>query len=169
MAWNAWTRFCERDDSQGEYFKGIHRFLRSETKSISWITTHKWLDRTKVQRDGRSCKIKITRTIHLSKEEFKRYQGQWYLTLSMSGKNEPIGLRPDFRAVVYLNNGLHHESSEEVRTNFSIAKKEMAFLKRFMVRHIRLELVELLKKSSDFFVSWFRLRLMAIHCNWRLL
>ena len=35
-------------------------------------------------------------TYHLSKEEFKRYQGQWCLTLNKSGKNGPMRLRSDF-------------------------------------------------------------------------
>ena len=55
-------------------------------------------------------------TYRLSKEEFKRYQGQWYLTLNKSGKNAPMKLRPDFRAAVSLSlkNRLHRESGEEV-------------------------------------------------------
>ena len=50
-------------------------------------------------------------TYRLSKEEFKRYQGQWYPTLS---KNAPMRLRQDFRAAVSLENRLHRESGEEV-------------------------------------------------------
>ena len=44
----------------------------------------------------------------------KRYQGQWYLTLNMSGKNAPMRRRPDFRAAVSLKNRLHRESGEQV-------------------------------------------------------
>ena len=76
-------------------------------------------------------------TYRLSKEEFEKYRGQWYLTLIKSGKNAPIRLRPDFRAAVSLKNRLHRESGEEIcRTNISTAIQEMAlFLKRFLVGH----------------------------------
>ena len=57
---------------------------------------------------------KESQTYHLSKEEFKRYQGQWYLTLNKSGKNAPMRLRPDFRAAVSFKNDLHRESGEEI-------------------------------------------------------
>ena len=50
---------------------------------------------------------------HLSKEEFKRYQGQWYVKLNKSGKNAPLRLRSDFRAAVSLKNRLDRESGEE--------------------------------------------------------
>ena len=53
-------------------------------------------------------------TYHLTPEERKRYQGQWYLTLNKSGKNALMRLRPDFRAAVSLKNRLHRESGEEV-------------------------------------------------------
>ena len=47
------------------------------------------------------------------KEEFKRYQGLWYLTLNKSGKNAPMRLRSGFRAAVTIKNRLHQESGEE--------------------------------------------------------
>ena len=53
-------------------------------------------------------------TYRLSKEEFKRYQGHWYLTLNKSGKNALMRLRPDFPAAVSLKNRLHRESGEEI-------------------------------------------------------
>ena len=49
-----------------------------------------------------------------SREEFKRYQGQWNLILNKPGKNAPMRLRPDFRAAVSLKNRLHRESGEEI-------------------------------------------------------
>ena len=49
----------------------------------------------------------------LSRDEFQRYQGQWYLTLNKSGKNAPMRLRSDFRAAVTIKNRLHRESGEE--------------------------------------------------------
>ena len=57
---------------------------------------------------------KQNHTYHLSTEEFKRYQGQWYLTLNKLGKNAPMRFRPDFRAAVSLENRLHRESGEEI-------------------------------------------------------
>ena len=56
---------------------------------------------------------KHNHTYHLSEEEFKRYQGQWYLTLNNQAKNAPMRLRPDFRAAVPLKKGLHREYGEE--------------------------------------------------------
>ena len=51
---------------------------------------------------------------HLTPEEEKRYQGQWFLTLNKQGKNGPMKLRSDFRAAVLMKNRLHHESGEQV-------------------------------------------------------
>ena len=42
-----------------------------------------------------------------SRDEFQRYQKQWYLTLNKSGK------RCDFRTAITLMNRLHRESGEE--------------------------------------------------------
>ena len=50
---------------------------------------------------------------HLTPEEYRRYQGQWHLTLNKSGKTGPMRLRPDFRAAVSLKNRLHRESGEK--------------------------------------------------------
>ena len=97
-AWNVWKRCCKRVDSQGEHFKGIHdRFLRDQQKCIE-------MDEL----------AKQNHTYHLSTEEFKKYQGQWWLTVNKSGKNAPVRLRPDFQSAVSLENRLHHESGEQV-------------------------------------------------------
>ena len=101
---------------------------------------------------------KQNHTYHLSTEEFKRYQGQWYLTLNKSGKNAPMRLRQDFRAAV------------SPRTNFSSTLQEMALcLKRFLVGHVQtlVELIRCFFKLPLFCYSWFRLQSMAIHCNRR--
>ena len=58
-------------------------------------------------------------TYHLSKEEFRRYQGQWYLTVNKSGKHAPMRLRQDSRAPVSLKNRLYRESGEEVAVPIS--------------------------------------------------
>ena len=55
-------------------------------------------------------------THRLSKEEFKRYKGQWCLTLNKSGKNAPMRLRHDFRAAVSLklqNQLLKHNRGDD--------------------------------------------------------
>ena len=61
------------------------------------------------QSDGQNkkCKemdelAKEDHTYHLYPEECRRHQGQWYLTLNMSGESGPIGLRSDFRAAVSI-------------------------------------------------------------------
>ena len=84
IAWNAWKRCCKRVDSQAERFKGIHdRFLRDQIYRESQLQIG-WTEQ--------KCKemnelAKQNHTYHLSTEEFKRYQGQWYLTVNKSGKN----------------------------------------------------------------------------------
>ena len=80
----------------------------SETKSI---VNHNSQEQKCIEMDELA---KQNHTYHLSTEEFKRYQGQWYLTLNKSGKNVPMRLRPDFRAAVSLKNRLHRESGEEI-------------------------------------------------------
>ena len=106
-AWNAWKRCCKRVDSHGEHFKGIHdRSLR--------------LDRAKVHERKIDELAKENHLYHLFAEEFKGYQGQWYLTLNKSGKNAPMGLRPDFRAAASLKNRLHRESGEEIAEPISL-------------------------------------------------
>ena len=111
LAWNAWKRCCKKVDSQSEHYKGIHdRFLRNQVYCASQLAIG-WTEQKCKEWDQFA---KQDHTYHLSKEEFKRYQGQWYLTLNKSGKNAPLRLRPDFRAAVSLKNRLHRESDEEV-------------------------------------------------------
>ena len=111
FAWNAWKRCCKRVDSQGEHFTGIHdRFLRDPVCRESQLAIG-WTEQKCKEMDGLA---KQNHTYHLSTEEFKRYQGQWYLTFNKSGKNGPMRLRPDFRAAVSLKNRLHRESGVQV-------------------------------------------------------
>ena len=110
-AWDAWKRYCKRDDSQGEHYKGIHdRFLRDRVYRDSQLLIG-WTEQKCIEMDELA---KQDHTYRLSKEEFKRYQGQWYLTLNKSGKNARMRLRLDFRAEVSLKNCLHGESGEEL-------------------------------------------------------
>ena len=111
MAWNAWKRCCKKFDSKGEHFTGVHdRFLRDPVcresqLEIGW-TEEKCKDMDELAKEDHAY--------HLSTEEFKRYQGQWYLTLNKAGKNEPMRLRSDFRAAVSIKNRFHRESGEQV-------------------------------------------------------
>ena len=53
MAWNAWKRCCKKVDSQGEHL--TDSWSISQRSCLSWITTRNRMDRTKVQRFGRTC------------------------------------------------------------------------------------------------------------------
>ena len=83
IAWNAWKRCCKKVHSQGGHFEGIHdRFLRDlvcrESQfAIGWTEPEcKELDEF----------AKEDHTYHLSSEEYRRYQGQWYFILNKAGK-----------------------------------------------------------------------------------
>ena len=108
---NAWTRCRKRVDALEEHYKWIHdRFQRdSENREshlkIGW-TEQKCIEMDKLAQEDH--------TYRLSRDVFKRFQGQWYLTLNKSGKNAPMPLRSDFRAAVSFKNRLHQESGEEV-------------------------------------------------------
>ena len=106
MAWNAWKRCSKKVDSQGEHFTGIYdRFLRDPVYRESQLAIG-WTEQKCKEMNGFAQE---DRTYHLSTEEFKRYQGQWYLTLNKAGKHGPMKLRSDFRAAVSVKNRLHHE------------------------------------------------------------
>ena len=110
IAYNAWKRCCKRVDGQEEHYKGIHdRFSRDQVYresqlKIAW-TERKCIEMDKLAQEDHSYRP--------SKEEFKRYQGQWYHTLNKSGKNAPMRLRSDFRAAVTIKSRLRRESGEE--------------------------------------------------------
>ena len=107
---NSWKRCRKRVDGQEEHYEGIHdRFLRDQVfresqLKIGW-TEHKCIEMDKLEQEDHSYR--------LSREEFRRYQGQWCLTLNKSGKKAQMRLRSDFRAAVTINNRLHRESGEE--------------------------------------------------------
>ena len=99
QAWNAWKRCCKKVDSQGEHFTGIHhRFLRDPVYRESQLAIG-WTEQKCKEWDELAQK---DHTYHLTPEEKKRYQGQWYLALNKSGKNGPVKLRSDFRAAVLM-------------------------------------------------------------------
>ena len=96
-AWNAWKRCRKKVDSQGGHFTGIHdRFLRDAVYRESQLAIG-WTEQKCKEMDEFA---KEDHTYHLSPEENRRYQGQWYLTSNKSGKNGPMKLRSDFRAAV---------------------------------------------------------------------
>ena len=99
-------------------------------------------------------------TYHLSTEEKKRYQGQWYLTLNKAGKNGPMKLRSDFRAAVSMKNRLNHESGEQVEEPIH---RGVTSLNGIGNELIRLFLID----QNSFCYSWFRLQSIAIHSNRR--
>ena len=86
QAWSARKRCCKKVDSQCEHFTGIHdRFLRDPVyresqQAFGW--SHKECDEL----------AKEDHTYHLTPEEKKKYQNQWYLTLNEAGKNGPMKL-----------------------------------------------------------------------------
>ena len=78
IAFNAWKRCRKRVDSQDQHYKGIlDRFLRDQVYRESQLAIG-WTEQKCIEMDELA---KQDHTYHLSKEEFKRYQGQWYLTL----------------------------------------------------------------------------------------
>ena len=112
-AWHAWKRCSKKVVFQGEHFTGIHdRYLRDPVYRASQLAIG-WTEQKCKEMDELA---KENHTYHLSTEESKRYQGQWYLTLNKSGKNGPVGLRPDFRAAVSLKNRLHRVRRTSCRT-----------------------------------------------------
>ena len=153
IAWNAWKRCCKNVDSQGGHFTRIHdRFLRDPVYRESQLVIG-WTEQKCQYMDELA---KEDHTDHLTQEEYRRYQGQWHLTLNNSGQNGLMKLRSDFRAAVSIKNRLHREMA--------------SLFKRFMVGHVWMELVELIRiffKWSSFCYSWFRLQSIAIHCDRR--
>ena len=110
VAFNAWKRCRKRVDGQEEHYEGIHdRFIRDQVYRESQLTIG-WTEQKCIEMDKLAQE---DHTYRLSKEEFKRFQGQWYLTLSKSGKNAPMRLPSGFRAAVTIKNRLHRESGEE--------------------------------------------------------
>ena len=111
LAWNAWKRCCKKVDSQGERYTGIHdRFLRDQVYRESQLLIG-WTEQKCIEMDELA---KEDHTYHLTPEEWRRYQGQWYLTLNKEGKHGPLKLRSDFRAAVLMKNRLHYESGEQI-------------------------------------------------------
>ena len=148
-------------DAQEEHHKGIHdRVLRDQVFRESQLKIG-WTEQKCTEIDKLAQQ---DHTYRLSEEEFKRYQGQWYLTLNESGKNAMMRLRPDFSSC-----SLHQKPSpSRIRrrcrtTHFSATTSEMAlFLERFLVElgYVQ-KLVELMRgQVNSFFVA------VGFVCSW---
>ena len=92
----------------------FYRYSRSisQRSSLSWITTRNRMDRTKVQRVGRTCKRRPYTSSHSRGKEkilrrmvshFEQSRQKWACETSIR-----------FRAAVSMKNRLHHESGEQV-------------------------------------------------------
>ena len=109
-------RDAARESTQGEHLTGIHdRFLRDPVYRESQLAIG-WTEQTCKEWDE-LCERRSYISSH--SREYRRYQGQWYLTLNKSGKNGPMKLRSDFRAAVSIKNRLHRESGEKVEEPIS--------------------------------------------------
>ena len=107
-----------RHGEQKEHFLAHNTWKRCIKKNIDGI--HDRFQRDSTCRDSKlkNCieMVRLAQEDHshrLSKEEPKRYQGQWHLTLNKSGKNAPMRLRSDFRAAVTIKIRLQRESGED--------------------------------------------------------
>ena len=118
------------------------KYIVNRNSKIGW-TEQKCIEMDKFAQEDH--------TYRLSKEEFKKYQGQWYLTLNKPGKNALMRPRSDFRAAVSIKNRRRRSCT----THFSSTISEMAsfFLKGFLVElgHVQ-KLVELMRGQ---FFFWF--------------
>ena len=102
-AWNAWKRCCKKVDSQGGHLQVFT--IDSSEIQLSWITTRNRMDRTKVQRVGRTCKRrpyvsshsrgkeKIPRTMVSHLEQIRQ---KWAMKL-----RDPISELPSLWKIVY--------------------------------------------------------------------
>ena len=115
---------------------------------------------------------KQNRTHRLSREEFKRCQGQWYLTLNKSGKHAPMRLRPDYRAAVSQKTVFIVSQVRELQNQFLHNNTGDGTLLRAIPCGTRPKAGGAHDKILRghfilFYYSWFRLQSMAIHCNRR--
>ena len=82
------------------------QFIVNHNSQIGWTEQMcKWMDEL----------AKEDNTYHPTPEEYRRYQGQWYLTLNKSGKNGPMKLRSHFRVAVSRVTSLNGIGSELIR------------------------------------------------------
>ena len=98
----------------------ILQVLTIDSSKIQFIVNHN------SQSDGQNTSAKSEtnlqeKIIHIDSLQRKRKntKGPWYLTLNKSGKNGPMKLRSDFRAVVSMKNRKHHESGEQIEEPIS--------------------------------------------------
>ena len=85
IAWNAWKRCCKKVDSQGVHITGIHDRFSQRSRFVNHNSQSD--GQNKSANGWTNLQKKTIRIISLSPEDFRKYQGQWYLTLNMSGEN----------------------------------------------------------------------------------
>ena len=73
-----------------------------QRNSIPWPMTRNEIQHIVIRNSDHSYR--------LSKEVFKRFQGQWYI--SLKGRNAPMKLRSDFREALTKKHRLHRESGK---------------------------------------------------------
>ena len=113
-AWNAWKRCCKRVDCQGEQHKGIHdRFLRDQVYRESQLFFG-LIEKKCIEVDELA---KQNHTYHLSKEEFKRYQGQMVSLLEQVRQERAYATSTRFSSCSLSKKKkkrLHREPGEEI-------------------------------------------------------
>ena len=145
-----------------DIFTSIHdRFLRDPVRRESQPAIG-WTEQTCKEMDELA---KEDHTYHLTPEEYRRYQGQRYLTLNKAGKNWPIKLLSDFRAAVSIKNRISQENQLKSPT-IQVKTVDGIPLQAHRGGTNLMSSLEFVKWSS-FCYSWFRLQSMAMHCNWR--
>ena len=93
---------CGRDVGIHDRFLRDHVYRDSQLK-LGW-TEEKCIAMDKLAQEDHSYR--------LSRDEFQRYEKNWYVTFNKSGKNAPVRFRSDFRAAVTIMKRLHRESGE---------------------------------------------------------
>ena len=113
---------------------------------------------------------KQNHTCHLSTEEFKRYQGQWYLTLKKSGKMSLCDFDQIFELqslskTVFIVSQVRKLQNQFPQRNTGDGPLPQANHGGDTSKRLVELMINFLKRSFCF--SWFRLQLMTIHCNRR--
>ena len=170
IAWNAWKRCCKKFDSQGGHFPGIHdRFLRDPVYRESQLAIG-WTEQKCKEWDEFAQK---DHTYRLTPEEYRRYQGQWYLTLNKSGKKWAYETSIRFSIRCLHENRLHHESGEQVEEPIHPEQyrrwhpsSSTSWWDKSEWNWKWVHKTFLIDQNSLCY-SWFRLQSIAIHCNRR--
>ena len=162
-------RDAVRKSTQGEHCTGIHdRFLRDPIYRESQLAIG-WTEQKYKEWDELA---KEDHTHHLTPEEKRRYQGQWYLTLNK--KKAKMGLwcvDPIFELlslwkIVCTTSLANKFKCLFLQNNTGYSIPLQAHRGGTSLNGIGSEVIRIFNWSS-FCHSWFRLQSMAIHCNRR--